>query len=345
MTPGLPDPATSRAVLVGVSRYSRMAADRQLPAVENNLRRLAALLSDPRIWGLPEIHCRVLHQPDDADTVIEALREAAEQAEDTLLFYYAGHGLTDPLVDDSGLYLALPRAHEPGGTHLALHYNQVRAKLRLAPAVRRVVVLDCCWSGRALGAAMGGADFAAAAQIESTAVLTASAATAQALAPVGEDLTAFTGALTDLLDGGVPDGPALLDVVTLYRLLHGRLAGAGRPLPQLGGSGAEVVFAKNTAWSAPADAPASGPGSRQSSAPVSAPIARRRMVDLQRTGHYEEAREARLRTAESGDPDSIRELAAELRRKGDYMLADELEGAAAAPDDGTLRELLHRFRG
>lgn len=342
MTAVLPDPATSRAVLVGVSRYTRMTEDRQLPAVENNLGRLASLLGEERIWGLPAENCRVLHQPDDPDAVIEALREAAEQAEDTLLFYYAGHGLTDPLVDHGGLYLALPRAYEPGGTHLALHYNQVRARLRVATAVRRTVILDCCWSGRALETTMGAEDFAAATDIESTTVLTASAATATALAPAGEQYTAFTGALLGLLDQGIQDGPPLLDAHTLYRQLHLRLAGSGRPLPQLGGSGAEVVFARNTA---------AGQRDPVSSAPVADPVnvhapgvlVRDHIRGLERTGQYEGAKQARLRAAEFGDEESIRELAADLRYRGEYVQAEELERMAATTSEGALGEFLRRF--
>ena len=62
MTP-LPDPEKSRALLVGVSGYHKMTADRQLPTVEPGLYRLAELLCDKRIWGLPSRNCTVLHQP------------------------------------------------------------------------------------------------------------------------------------------------------------------------------------------------------------------------------------------------------------------------------------------
>src|SRR5215831_1788027 len=195
----LPDPARSRALLVGVSAYRNMAADRQLPTVEAGLYRLADLLCDEQIWGLPAGHCTVLHQPASADDIVTALRAAAAQAHDALVFYYAGHGLMDPAVRDGELHLAMPDAYEPGGTHLAMGYMHVRRELAMSRGSWRMVILDCCWSGLALPAGVTGA-----AAVDGTAVLTATAATRKALAPPGERYPAFTGALIDTLGSGIP---------------------------------------------------------------------------------------------------------------------------------------------
>ncbi|MXM65149.1 hypothetical protein GR925_17290 [Streptomyces sp. HUCO-GS316] len=329
MTPSrLPPAATSRAVLVGVSRYHELSAERQLPAVEAGLHRLAALLGDPRIWGLRPEHCAVLHQPEDADSVISALRTASGQATASLLFYYAGHGLIDPLAGD-GLYLALPRSPEPAGTHLALDYDHVRAELLRAAAVpQKVVILDCCWSGRALKGTMGAEDLAAAAAVKGTAVLTACASTAKALSPPGEDCTAFTGALTRILDEGLPGGPAELDVATLYRSLAHRLGSENRPRPQLAtsGAGSELVLARNTAPQEPAEKQVSEPAPAAVRPPaLLAEHARPRIQELLRAGRYEEAQELRLSLAEAGDAEAVRDLVTRLRREGHYGPAARLE--------------------
>ncbi|MDQ0913520.1 hypothetical protein QFZ32_009250 [Streptomyces canus] len=56
----LPDPARSRAVLIGMDTYVHLEA---LPAVRNNVARLAELLMDRGLWGLPPEHCVVLNNP------------------------------------------------------------------------------------------------------------------------------------------------------------------------------------------------------------------------------------------------------------------------------------------
>jgi peptide/nickel transport system substrate-binding protein len=305
----LADPARSRALLVGVSGYDKMAADRQLPTVEPGLYRLAELLCDERIWGLPAGNCTVLHQPASADDIVSALRTAAAAAQDALVFYYAGHGLEDPAVRDGELHLALPGAYEPGGTHLAMSYQHVRRELKVSRGSRRVVILDCCWSGLALAAGLAGA-----AAIEGTAVLTATAATRQALAPPGERYPAFTGTLIDLLASGIPGEPQVLDLGTLHRHADDRLARKGRPRPQfLGmGDGARIPLARNLAY-------------RQAPGPRPAVGAATRVRALRRAGRYREADQLQQEAAAAGEPESLRGRAEELRRIGRYADAAGLE--------------------
>jgi hypothetical protein len=113
----LADPQRSYAVLIGSSAFASDALE-DLPAVSNNLTRLGELLRDPDVWGLPERQCAVLPQPDSREAILDAVHTAAGQAADTLLVYYAGHGLTHP--DVNGLLLALagtdPNGHTPHWT-------------------------------------------------------------------------------------------------------------------------------------------------------------------------------------------------------------------------------------
>ncbi|MEV5341962.1 caspase family protein [Streptomyces sp. NPDC052676] len=101
----LPDPSASRAVLIGVDTYDDLA---DLPAVANNVERLAALLTADDVWGLPPRHLTVLTNPTSKDDVLDAVHTAATEAEDALLFYFAGHGL---LTVDADLRLALPHTY------------------------------------------------------------------------------------------------------------------------------------------------------------------------------------------------------------------------------------------
>ncbi|MFD9369526.1 caspase family protein [Streptomyces sp. NPDC060020] len=224
---GLPDPAASRAVLIGTAGYRHLSA---LPSVEANLKDLAAELCDATVWGLPEQHCVLVGDPQHAADVLDPVHRAADEATDTLLVYFAGHGMCD--ADSTDLYLALHGSRENIG-YTAVAYQHLRAALRASRAVRKVVLLDCCFSGRAARTLAGAHEaLAAEAAVEGAYVLTASPRDRVALAPEGERHTAFTGELLTVLRDGIPEGPDLIDLDTLCRTLESRLRAKNRPVPQ-----------------------------------------------------------------------------------------------------------------
>ncbi|MFE5583690.1 caspase family protein [Kitasatospora sp. NPDC056531] len=250
----LADPGRSAAVLVGVHDYVHLDG---LPAVERNLEGLRRVLTDPDVWGLPAEACAVIAQPASVREVLDAVREKARQATDTLLVYYAGHGVVDNYSDE--LYLALPDTDRER-EYTALRFESLRREVLdpQARAQRTVVVLDCCYSGRALVGSMGaGKSLADRTAVNGTVVLTASAATREALALPGEPYTAFTGELVDLLERGIPGGPELLDMDTLYRQLYARLAEKSRPLPQQRNrnTGGRIAIARNRAAGVEGESP------------------------------------------------------------------------------------------
>src|ERR1022692_3055101 len=240
---GLPDPESSRAVLVGTDTYRVLPP---LPAVANNLRRLESLLTDPNVWGLPKDHCTILRNPASMDDVLDAVHEAARSASDTLMVYFAGHGLLAEQTSD--LYLALPDASLER-LYKAVRYDDIRrAVLDARQAQGKVVILDCCYSGQAmLGGMSAATEVADQVRIDGTYLMTASAETKLAWAPVDEEYTAFTGELINVLAHGLPDGPDLLDVETLYWHVRRELEAKGRPVPQqrARNEGAGIVLARN----------------------------------------------------------------------------------------------------
>ncbi|MEU8819062.1 caspase family protein [Actinoplanes sp. NPDC048796] len=246
----LPDLGGSRAILVGVDAYQKLEA---LPSVRENLTRLASLFQDPSRWGLPASNCVEIRNPAASAAVYDALEEAAAEVTDTLVFYYAGHGLIDADATDDELYLALPDSRPDSAYRTGMPYSWIRREiLKARKARRKVVILDCCYSGRALarmGSQTGDDAIRRLLDIDGTCVLTASARTRTALAPPDEDLTAFTGVLVEALTTGIPDGPELLDVETLYRYAWQRLLAKERPRPQKAetGLGGRIALSRNPA--------------------------------------------------------------------------------------------------
>ncbi|GAB2935979.1 caspase, EACC1-associated type [Streptomyces mayteni] len=225
---GPPDPQQSACVLVGVRRYTALEP---LPAVANNCRALQSALTDPRIWGLSDDdRCRTVLDPRTPDELIDPVIRAAKSARDTLVVYYAGHGVIDP--HDLTLHLTLPGS-QPEKPHTAVPYEWLRrAIIEHSRARRRIVVLDCCFSGRALGGMSEPPSLRAVASVEDTYLLTSAAENVRALSVPGEKFTAFTGELVDVLTNGVPEGPELLSLDDVYRQVRDSLAAKGRPEPQ-----------------------------------------------------------------------------------------------------------------
>jgi PAS domain S-box-containing protein/diguanylate cyclase (GGDEF)-like protein len=228
-------------VLIGCGSFDSLD---DLPMVSGNLSVLHDLVSGD-MWGLTDEHCTQVLNPPSPGAVSRAVRAAAEVATDTLLVYYAGHGL----INSAGLlHLAVPDS-EPRSVHdTAVPYEWIRLAVKNSPALRKIVILDCCYSARAFG--LQSSNALALAEVDGTYVLTASAETAAALAAPGEPHTAFTGALVMLLRGGVAGAPELLDLDTIFVNLQSVLKGQGRPEPQcldrnlLG----RTAFARNLAF-------------------------------------------------------------------------------------------------
>ncbi|MER5935364.1 caspase family protein [Streptomyces sp. NPDC002054] len=241
----LADPHGSYAVLIGSTRYEDPALE-DLPAVAANLEDLGRLLEDPTVWGLPPEHCTRLVDPSSPAVLLDAVRAAAQRATDTLLVYYAGHGLVAPEVD--GLLLALPSS-DPERPYSSVDFASLRREvLGAGRRVNRMVILDCCYSGQALTGGMSGSvTMAEQARIAGTYLLTACAANRQALSPPGEAHTAFTGELIRVLDQGLAGAGPLIGTPDLYDHLLGELRAKERPLPQqrLSNTGRTLAIARN----------------------------------------------------------------------------------------------------
>ncbi|WP_372665945.1 caspase, EACC1-associated type [Amycolatopsis kentuckyensis] len=219
-----PDRARSHAVLLGAGRF-RDPGLTGLPAVHENLLALRSRLTDPGTGVFAAGNCVTV--PDDA-SVAEAgrlLNRHAEQARDLLLVYYAGHGL----IDDRGrLHLALHHTETSSLKYSALAVDLLREDVGASPAEARVLILDCCFAGRAIDVMAADASLIGA-QLEAagTYTLASTTANAPAYAPHGQRFTAFTGALLDALGNDTP-----LTMDEIYLRVDRELAARSLPRPQ-----------------------------------------------------------------------------------------------------------------
>jgi Domain of unknown function (DUF5753)/Caspase domain len=232
----LADPAHSRIVLVGTP--SHLHADERLPdvpAVANNIADLATAFTDPDLGGFDAQHCITTPATAGLAELGEILTDAAAQAKDLLLVYYAGHGLLDRRGQ---LYLALAGTHPDRLGFTALPYETLRAVFLDSDAASKVLILDSCFSGRAIGQVLADREQQVLEQLEvnGTYTLTSAPANRSAVILPGERHTAFTGRLLELLREGDPGAGPVLSMGGIYRRLRARLMTDSLPMPQQRGT-------------------------------------------------------------------------------------------------------------
>ena len=247
----LPDPQRSRAVLIGTGRY---ADDKlpDLPVVVRTIRDLAAALADPVYGVVPENHCTVLEDQGDIRLIGRHLRSAASLAEDLLLVYFVGHGLVGARRHE--LYLGLPDSEWAEPEFNSLEYDKLRSSVLDSAAKTKIIILDCCFSGRVVSEAMADpvTEMVGQIEVDGTYVLASAGRDQVAVILPGENHTAFTGRFLQLLRNGVPGGPELLTVDYLYQQLVMRMRAEGLSQPQKRGTSTAdlLALAGNRAFAA-----------------------------------------------------------------------------------------------
>jgi len=238
----------SRAVLIGTAAY-RDRSFLPLPAAANSLAAFREVLTDPELCGWPSACVDTAADSPDAARLARQLRRVAAETTGVLLVYFVGHGT---ITDDGQLCLVLTgtEAEDPDVT--GLEYNRVRRALAYSPAQVKIVILDCCYSGRAIETLSSAAQIADGADIRGAYTLTASdqAAHVVPLSRQRDACTSFTAELLDVIRAGIPAGPERLTFADLYPQLRHRLRARALPEPNQRGvdSGAAYAFTRNAAY-------------------------------------------------------------------------------------------------
>ncbi|MEU4218108.1 caspase family protein [Actinoplanes sp. NPDC026623] len=228
----LPDPEKSAAVIIGVATYAKSSPYLNLPAVENNVSDLARVLTDPETGYLQPDRCSKLLNRTSPMAVLKEIKRQAVRATDTFIIYFSGHGELDR---EGNLYLILRNARDQDELPFtALNYDFIRQVMHPCRAPRRIVILDCCHSGKAIKQFMSSSEeiISSQAQITGTYTLTATGSNKKAIAREGEQYTAFTSELISILEDGLPDKGEFVTLKEMYPVLRDRLVAAQLPKPE-----------------------------------------------------------------------------------------------------------------
>ncbi|MFD8006645.1 caspase, EACC1-associated type [Streptomyces mirabilis] len=251
-----PDRSRSRAVLVGTSEYTELPS---VPAAAHSLRRMHQLLTGP-LCGWPANRVDVVADQRRPADLPDRLVELYGDALDVALFYYVGHGQVD-FENRLCLGLTDSRLQTERRATTSLTFDAVRQAMAASPAKVKVVILDCCFAGRAVQElntlAAPGADMAALAGATGAYVLAATDAGGTAWFESAEESrtphTYFTKFLAELVEGGIPGEPTGLTLAPIYRQLREDLPAAGKPSPVRisRDDGHAFLFARNAAAAVP----------------------------------------------------------------------------------------------
>lgn len=218
-------------MLIGASTFDRSDQLPNLPAVHNNLVDLWTVLTDPSTGIFAKNRCRVVEEPSTPPDAVRPLDLLARQAEDLLLVYYAGHGVQHPLRDE--LYLAVGSTDETILSASAVAFETIRDAVENSPARTKLLILDCCYSGMAVGAMSAATLRPSEVRIEGTSVIASSPRNKFSFAPPGDRYTAFSAELIRLLKDGPSIGGLPLTVQTLFGGLLAAMANRNMPSPQM----------------------------------------------------------------------------------------------------------------
>ena len=129
--------AQGYALVIGVGR--------DLPTTVDDAKAVTGVLTDPTRCAYPPEQVRLLTGPQATQVhIVDSLRWIVAQAdtEDTVIIYFSGHGLEDPL---SGLV-----PYDVDLTNLSgsiIHSAEFNSYLRQIRAHKLLIILDCCHAG------------------------------------------------------------------------------------------------------------------------------------------------------------------------------------------------------
>ncbi len=227
------NPETTKVVLIGTSKYPKDRNLHSLPQVSKNIQELLRGFSNPKIIGIPRKNIRRIVNERTPSKVLVELDKELKKAQETIIIYYAGHGLLD---EELKLHLTTQDTTRVNVTSNGINYERVRKKIKHSKARRKILILDCCYSGIAvhLGEKPPISLPLENIEIEGTYIITSSPANEEAEAHSlrGEAYTAFSGELLRVLKHGIDNGKAIMTLSEIYENIEKEFKSRKLPKPQ-----------------------------------------------------------------------------------------------------------------
>jgi len=236
------DPKNTQAILIGASEFDFANNEyfQNLPNVKTNLLKLRQLLID--VVHIDKNKIALKLDKDNSSEITSEIIGIIPNASDTIIVYYAGHGI--PHLKN--LYLATKKTQpdEPEFTGAMESKHLVDLVIKKAKAKKLIFIIDCCFSARA----KEGVDSKGKQVFFITAAPSTQAAKDES--PEDANYTAFTHELLVILEQGIDNAGDFLTFQEIANHLSKQLKEKGLPEPQLSthGSPDKLGICKNRAY-------------------------------------------------------------------------------------------------
>lgn len=245
------------AVLIGASKFVKGPKKLpDLPGVKNNIKDLAMVLRNKKIVGIPDKNVVEILDEAHPNKILMELVKACRKAKDTLIVYYAGHGIVSK--NSHSLCLATTETTDEDADYNAIEFEKIREAISETSAGKKILIIDSCFSGRALKEVGSMSSSPSALRtnlnIKGTYAIASAPANRKAFAPPNEHYTAFSGALIDTLNNGVGNGHEGINLLELYEQVRDKLRDRKSvPEPEKANvkEGNNIVIARNIKFITP----------------------------------------------------------------------------------------------
>jgi len=235
------DPNNTQAILIGASKFDFENKNFQnLPNVKTNLLELNRLLIE--MVGIDKNKICLMLDKDNANEITSEIIDIIPNASDTMLVYYAGHGISR----SQDFYLATKKTQprKPQYTGAMPSKHLIDLVIQEAKAKNIIFIIDCCFSARAKESVDS--------KGKQVFFITAAPATQAAKdeSPENANYTAFTRELLVILENGIENAGEFLTFQDITNHLNKQLTGKDLPEPQSGAHGSpdKLGICKNQAY-------------------------------------------------------------------------------------------------
>ncbi len=233
-------PENTQAILIGASKFDASDDDLpDLPNVKNNLVELHKSLNE--MVGIDAKNIHPILDKDDYDTIVEEIINIIPKASNTIIVYYAGHG-----IPKNSFYLATKKT-------TILKKQCIRAiesselvdlVIQETKAKNVIFIIDCCFSARLkenIDTKGKNVFFIVAASSNKT---------AKDESPDNQDCTAFTHELLEIFRKGIKNAGEFLTFQDISNHLEKQLLDKNLPEPQISSHGSpdKLGICKNNAY-------------------------------------------------------------------------------------------------
>src|SRR5215469_10739088 len=141
------DPAKTKVILVGNSKFPNWGEDKNILNVDQNLSSLKEILLDKNYFGIPDDDRHFTEiKNDSSQSVMLKVKHQTKYFEEKdqferLIFYYSGHGIPG---EDGILFFASSDTIRQDYEITSINSKRLFSYLKAFNAKELIVILDCC---------------------------------------------------------------------------------------------------------------------------------------------------------------------------------------------------------